>query len=89
MTWTESQVTVLSADNVGAGARMQQSPRSLAEADKISPSSLATSFGRTESLSSEHLFRDEADGCASSSKGTFKEFCISVHKGCKTKSLKF
>ena len=66
VTWTESQVTVLSAD-VGVGAT-----------DKISPSSLATSFGRTESLSSEHLFKVESDGCASS-KGRFKElFYIAV-----------
>ena len=46
-----------------------------------SVSSLATSFGRTESISSEHLFRDETGekdlGCEYL-KGMFKELAVSL-----------
>ena len=48
-----------------------------------SVSSLATSFGRTESLSSEHLFKDETGerdlGCEYL-KGMFKELAVFLFK---------
>ena len=49
-----------------------------AEIDNSSPTSNATSFGRAESsLSSEHLFRDNSNGCANV-KGKFKVSFIKI-----------